>query len=130
MTRVLVVEDDAAIRALLTDLLEGEGFVVSEAACGAQAVRELDLTRPDAIVLDFNLPDMDGRQVAERCCQRFLDAPVPILLVSASPQLWYTAEHLRCFGVQDFVSKPFDLERLMHSLRRLTGARTGLSLAS
>jgi two-component system OmpR family response regulator len=113
MKRVLVVEDDLPIRALLVDFLCCEGYVVSEAASGMDALREMEHVHPDVIVLDVMMPDMDGRAFAVACHQRMRAQQVPILLVSAAPQLWQTANQLRRFGVRGFVSKPFDLDILI-----------------
>ena len=64
---VLIVDDDAGFRASARALLERHGFeVVSEAEDGAGALRQADLLRPDVVLLDVQLPDLDGIEVAER----------------------------------------------------------------
>jgi DNA-binding response OmpR family regulator len=120
MKRVLIVEDDAAIRALLTDVLLTEGYAVREAATGAEALRDLEHERPEAIVLDLMLPDMDGRQVARSCHEQTSGTPIPILLMSALPELWRVAEQLRRCGVLGFMSKPFDVDIFLTAVDRLT----------
>jgi len=130
MTRVLVIEDDHPIRALLTDLLEGEGYSVSEAASGADALRAFEYQRPEAIVLDMTLPDMNGQQIAEMCCLRTQGAPVPILLMSATAQLARPAEQLRRFGVRGFLPKPFDLDKFLLAVECMTAAAPVLAATS
>jgi two-component system, OmpR family, phosphate regulon response regulator OmpR len=116
---VLIVEDDQPIRALLADLLAGEGYVVSEAANGLEGLRALTPSRPDVIVLDLMMPGMDGREFARACYGQSPTRPIPTLLVSASPVLWQTADQLRRFGVRACLAKPFDLGVVLETVDRL-----------
>jgi DNA-binding response OmpR family regulator len=118
MPRVLVVDDEAPIRALLADILEIDGYTVSQAASAAGALRELSHQSPDLMILDFMLPDGDGATVA-RLCNATRDAPIPIMLISAVPYASVVAEQMVQFGVQAFTSKPFDLDALLASVARL-----------
>ncbi len=118
--RVLVVEDDEPIRGLLVDLLQTEGYIVREAATGCAALEEFERELPDAMVLDLMLPDMDGRAIAEQCHRRARANMAPILLMSAAPHVWRTAEQLRRFGVRGFMSKPFDLDIFLAAVARMT----------
>src|SRR5579871_3324120 len=118
--RVLIVEDDMPIQALLSDLFQAEGYAVAAVGSGADALGALRGFAPDAIVLDLRLPDMDGRRIAEGCAARAVGAPVPIILVSAEPNLWHTAEQLRRFGVRGFVAKPFDVDALLSAVEDVT----------
>ena len=118
-TRVLVVEDDETIRNLVVDVLSNEGYAVTQAANGVAALREVAGEKPDAIVLDLMMPVMDGRAFLRAYSTEFPNRPIPIVLVSASPSLWQTAEQLRRFGVRGFVAKPFDLNVLIAAVSRL-----------
>jgi CheY-like chemotaxis protein len=117
--RILIVEDDASIRSLLAEVLHGEGFSVTEAVNGLDALRLLGQLRPDAIVLDVMMPMMDGPTFARACHAQSPRRPIPILLVSASPKLWQTADCLRRYGVRGFVAKPFDLNILVDAVAHL-----------
>jgi two-component system response regulator MprA len=118
--RVLVVEDEPSIRAIITDLLRFEGYEVREAAHGLEALSLLEAWRPDAIVLDLMMPVMDGWAFAEAAHQVLgpTDVP-PILIASASPDLADAAASLRKFGVRAAVAKPFDVDVLLAALERL-----------
>jgi CheY-like chemotaxis protein len=120
MRRVMIVDDDAAIRALLVDVLRAEGYAVDAASDGLDALKELARVHPDLIVLDLMMPAMDGRAFAAACHGRTHGQKVPILLTSASPKLWQVAEQLRRFNVQGFMSKPFDIETFVAAVYRLT----------
>src|ERR687897_3806018 len=76
--RILVVDDDADIRALLRELLERRGFSVTEAADGRQALQELYGRRPDLVLLDVGMPGMDGWTTLERI-RELSDVPVVML---------------------------------------------------
>ncbi len=117
--RILIVEDEVSIRTLLADVLRGEGYAVTEAVNGLDALRVLGQERPDAIVLDVMMPMMDGPTFARACHAQSRTRPIPILLVSASPKLWQTAECLRRYGVRGFVAKPFDLNILVDAVAGL-----------
>jgi CheY-like chemotaxis protein len=115
-TRILIIDDEPAIRQLLTDLLLGEGYLVSEAANGLQALRVLARDRPDAIIIDLMMPLMDGRTFVRQGLTR----SIPTLLMSASPSLRQQAEQLSPFGVRGWIAKPFDVFRLLDLVAELT----------
>jgi two-component system response regulator MprA len=119
-TRILIVDDEPAIRQLVADILLTEGYVVSEAANGFQALSMVSRERPDAIVLDLMMPIMDGPTFVRTCFVQSLARPIPILLTSASPGLRQHADQLRPFGVHAWIAKPFDLIRLLERVAQLT----------
>ena len=119
-SRVLVVEDEPSIRAIVVDLLHFEGYQVREAGHGLEALGLLDAWRPDAIVLDLMMPVMDGWAFAEAAANVLGPTGVPpILIASASPDLAAAAASLRQFGVRAAVAKPFDVDVLLAALERL-----------
>jgi CheY-like chemotaxis protein len=128
--RILIVEDEEPIRSLLADVLRGEGYWISEAANGLDALRALGQERPDAIVLDVMMPMMDGPTFARACHALSPMRPIPILLISASPKLWQTAECLRRYGVRGFVAKPFDLNILTDAVAGLAEPTRALATVS
>src|SRR5690349_12213608 len=122
--RVLVVDDDDTIRAVVRRLAEIAGAQVTEAESGEAALRALYDLRPDIVVLDIDLPGLDGWNVLERMRQ-LTDLPV-VMLSSHADEL----EKVRALqaGADDYVTKPFGpqelLARLQAHVRRAT-ARTG-----
>ena len=118
MPEILVVEDDEAIRGLVTEVLRDDGYVVSEAANGAEALDYVNHHRPDLIVLDLMMPVMDGWTFVERCRRHPCCAAVPIVVTSASHDLPKTAERLRSYGVRTCLAKPFDVEGLLALVER------------
>jgi two-component system, chemotaxis family, chemotaxis protein CheY len=113
-----VVEDDDAIRGVVSDLLREDGYEVYEAINGADAMEQLDERRPDLIVLDLMMPVMDGWQFVEQFRQKSFSSEVPIVVTSASHDLPRTAERLRSLGVRTCLAKPFDVDGLLALVER------------
>ncbi|KQT46308.1 two-component system response regulator [Aureimonas sp. Leaf454] len=122
MTRstVLVVDDEPAIHRFLRPSLVAEGYRVVEARTGAEALDLAATERPDILVLDLGLPDMDGKTVIQRL-RRVSD--VPIVVLSARDR---EAEKVRALdlGADDFVNKPFGVGELMARLRASLRSRS------
>lgn len=118
MPQILVVEDDNAIRGLVTELLRDDGYDVREATNGIEALERLQEQRPDLIVLDLMMPVMDGWRFVEECRREPGCGEVPIVVTSASHDLPRTAEKLRSFGVRTCLAKPFDLDGLLALVER------------
>jgi DNA-binding response OmpR family regulator len=106
---VLVVDDDADIRALVRTLLEKEGATVHEAENGRAALREFHARDPDLVVLDVTMPELDGFEVLERI--RDL-ADVPVLMLTARGQEADRVRGLQA-GADDYVVKPFGRQELV-----------------
>ena len=115
--RVLVVDDDEAIRDLLDDVLELEGYESRSASDGEAALAAAADWTPDLIVLDLMMPKMDGWQFRE--AQRTLPhlRDVPVLVVSASQRARDAYQEM---GAAAVVAKPFDLDELIATVERLT----------
>jgi two-component system LytT family response regulator len=116
--RVLIVDDEAPARALLREMLgaEPEVEIVGEAATGLEAVKAASELRPDAVLLDIEMPKLDGFEVLE-----LLDPQVAVVFVTA-----YDSHAVRAFEVHavDYVLKPYRAERLREALARAR-ARAG-----
>ncbi|MCW3064107.1 MAG: two component transcriptional regulator, winged helix family [Solirubrobacterales bacterium] len=121
-TSVLVVDDEADVRNLIRILLERAGHDVSEAASGREALRRLHAVRPDLVVLDVTMPEMDGWQTLERI--RDL-SDVPVLMLTARAGELDKVRGLKA-GADDYVVKPFGRQELLARvealLRRAGGA--------
>ncbi|MEP7382837.1 MAG: ATPase, T2SS/T4P/T4SS family [Gemmatimonadota bacterium] len=115
---ILLVEDEAPLRLVLRDLLERDGFTVIEAADGIIALDEIDREAPDAIVLDLNLPRLDGYAVLARLRARPATATVPVIVLTAKSD---EDNEVRVFdlGANDFLTKPFRPRALTARLRAL-----------
>jgi len=114
--RVLVVDDDASIRELLSTALEEDGYEVVPAANGQDALAVCERWRPDVIVLDLMMPVMDGWTFAERLRER---DEIPIVVLSAATDL---ARHAKTIGAAAVVGKPFDLDQLLPKVARAAEA--------
>jgi|SRR3954468_3377413 len=109
---VLVVEDNDPLRATVRDLLRWQGYRVTEAADGAQALEVAAAVRPDVIVTDMNMPVMDGATFIQRCRGEPGLDQVPIVVMSAQDESDTSREHLRAAGVSTYLVKPFGVEEL------------------
>ena len=118
---VLVVEDDGETRAVLVRELGSRGYRTQEAADGKSALERWEAARPDVILLDLGLPDMDGLEVIRRVRR---EAMTPIVILSGRYAEREKVEALER-GADDYVTKPFGLEelhaRLRVALRRAAG---------
>lgn len=114
--KVLVVEDDPAVRSSLERSLAFEGYAVVTAADGEAGLTAVADHRPDAVVLDLGLPRVDGLEVCRRLRARGDD--VPILVLTARGALGYRVAGLDA-GADDYLPKPFALEELLARLRAL-----------
>ncbi|MEV6553892.1 response regulator transcription factor [Streptomyces sp. NPDC051597] len=114
--RVLVVDDEAPLSELLSMALRYEGWEVRSAGDGAAAVRSAREFRPDAVILDIMLPDMDGLAVLGRLRRELPD--VPVLFLTAKDAVEDRIAGLTAGG-DDYVTKPFSLEEVVARLRGL-----------
>jgi two-component system OmpR family response regulator len=114
--QVLVVDDEVNIAELIGMALRYEGWEVSLAHTGASAVNLAKQTRPDVVVLDIMLPDIDGLEVLRRV--RSVAAEVPVLFLTAKDAVEDRIAGLTAGG-DDYVTKPFSLEELVARLRGL-----------
>ena len=119
---VLVVDDDASVRAMLGYILDDEGYVVREAVDGAEALEELLVDPPDCMVLDLMMPEVDGVEVLRRRNARSLATGTRVLVLTAKTD---TRDAVWCWelGADEYLTKPVDPERLAREVRMLL-ART------
>jgi DNA-binding response OmpR family regulator len=111
---VLVVDDDAELRSAVAECLEAQGFTTIEAATAGQGVEAADELYPDLILLDLDLPDMDGREACRQMRQRGVAAPI-IMLTAASGDD-DTVQGLEA-GANDYVTKPYKFAVLLARIR-------------
>jgi two-component system response regulator MprA len=121
-SRVLVVDDEPALRESLDRALRAEGYVVDTAHDGAAALERLSEREPDVVVLDVLMPGLDGLETARRV--RASGSRVPILMLTARDGIGDRVAGLDA-GADDYVVKPFALEELLARLRALLRRGSG-----
>jgi DNA-binding NtrC family response regulator len=114
-SEVLLVDDEAAIRFGVGDFLSSKGFRVREAATAAEALEIVRIARPDAMVVDYRLPDGNALDVIQRA--RAIDPRLFIVLLTAYGSIELAVEAVKA-GAEQFLTKPVDLETLLVILRR------------
>jgi CheY-like chemotaxis protein len=119
---VLVVEDDASIREVISDVLEDKGFRVLPAINGSDALQQLEMVRPDVMVLDLLMPVMHGWAFMESYLEKTGGAPIPIVVVSVNPALPRSYNRL---GVSRVVSKPFNVDVLAQAVEQASSQGRG-----
>jgi type II secretory ATPase GspE/PulE/Tfp pilus assembly ATPase PilB-like protein/CheY-like chemotaxis protein len=117
---VLLVEDEEQLRRVMKDLLQREGYTVAEARDGIQALDEVDRHAPDVIILDLNLPGLDGYGVLSQLRSRAATREIPVMVLTAKGD---EDNEVRVFelGADDFVTKPFRARSLTARLEAVLG---------
>jgi type II secretory ATPase GspE/PulE/Tfp pilus assembly ATPase PilB-like protein len=120
--KVLLVDDEDSLRRVMKDLLERDGYQVSEARDGVQALDQVDRVGPDIIVLDLNLPGLDGYGVLSHLRSRPATAAIPVIVLTAKGD---EDNEVRVFelGADDFLTKPFRPRALSARLEAVLGRR-------
>jgi len=116
MAKVLVIDDEPGIRSLLDTLLRRKGYAVVLADGGRKGLELFRRERPDVIVLDLKMPEMDGVTVLQQIRSLNPDQPVIILTGAGTPE---REQQVRTLGVTEFVEKEFSLHRLGNALKRI-----------
>jgi two-component system KDP operon response regulator KdpE len=126
MAHILLVDDEAALTAVLRPVLTAAGHDVTTAASGAEAVRQADLLQPDVVLLDLGLPDQDGKAVIRTIR---IKHDVPIIVISARHQ---EGEKIAALdeGADDYVDKPFEIGELMARIRVVLRRKPGAEAAT
>jgi CheY-like chemotaxis protein len=113
---ILVVDDDRAIRDVVADILESADYRVRTASNGAEALDQIRVESPAAVLLDLMMPIMDGWEFLERCRRRRPCAEVPVAIMSAAHDTALAASKL---DVQGYLTKPFELDAVLAVVGRL-----------
>jgi CheY-like chemotaxis protein len=114
---VLVVDDDPGLQEVLSDILTFEGYDVTVARDGLEALDALDQVDPAVILLDLAMPRMDGYTFAEELARRGLRPRYPIIVLTADGRAQQKAERLQADGV---LEKPFAIPSLLAEVSRVT----------
>ena len=109
---ILVTDDNPASLQLITSILAGKGYRVRPAPDGAMALRSLEARLPDLILLDVNMPDMDGYQVCRRIKMDRASRKIPVIFISGLTETTRKVEGFKAGGV-DYITKPFDNDEVL-----------------
>ena len=123
MATVLIVDDEASVRAMLGYVMLDEGYDIVEAGDGARALDELTVSPPDAMVLDLMMPNVDGFQVLRVRNERGLAPDTRVLVLTAKTG---TQDAVWCWelGADEYLVKPVDPDRLAWEMRNLLARST------
>jgi two-component system, chemotaxis family, chemotaxis protein CheY len=116
MAKILVVDDAAFMRMRCTKLLKDNGYETIEAGNGIEAVKQYQEQKPDGVLMDITMPDMDGIETLKKLMQ--IDSRAKIAMVTAMGQQSLVIEALKS-GAKDFVVKPFDAVRVLAAVKKI-----------
>jgi CheY-like chemotaxis protein len=123
MSKVLIAEDNAVNRELLRELLEMRGYTVVEACDGREALRMIEQTQPDLLLLDIGMPVLDGFAVVGKIRENPLLAQLPVVAVTAYA-MQGDREKILNAKFDGYLSKPVNTQSLAEELDRLLNKRT------
>jgi two-component system, chemotaxis family, chemotaxis protein CheY len=116
LAKILVVDDAAFMRMRCTKLLTDNGFETNEAADGNEAIEKYKEFKPDGVLLDITMPNMDGLSTLKEIIK--MDPGARVAMVSAMGQQSMVMEALKT-GARDFVVKPFDADRVLAAVKKM-----------
>ena len=111
---ILVVDDDPNILDVVAELLDMEGYPVTTASNGAEALVKIDEAPPSLVLLDMRMPVLDGWGFAREVKARGIQLPILVMTAAQNARLW--AEEI---GAQGYVAKPFEVPALLDAVERL-----------
>jgi CheY-like chemotaxis protein len=111
---ILVVDDDPSILAVVTEILDLEGYPVRTAANGAEALRAVEESPPALVLLDMRMPVLDGWGFADALRARGVDLPIVVMTAAQDARRW--SEEI---GAHGYLAKPFELPDLLSVVERL-----------
>ena len=123
MPRILVVDDEPDIVRVVVKIMEARGHQVTTARDGVEALERIAVDPPDVVILDLNLPRLDGYEVCKRIKGDARTAHVPVVMMTAAYVSVEDARTGQRVGADEYVIKPFLREVLIHNVERLLEAR-------
>jgi CheY-like chemotaxis protein len=114
--RILIVDDEEEVRASMREYLESNGFAITEAADGEEALAKAFTEKPDLLLLDLRLPKVDGYQVCQTLKGNPITSVIPIIMVTALNATLQKVKGIE-YGADDYIEKPFDLEELLARIK-------------
>ncbi len=113
--KILIVEDEGAIRDILSYALRKEGFAVVEAATGQDGLSQLDRSKPELVLLDLMLPDMSGFDL---CRKLSANLKIPVIMITAKSDMMDKVLGME-LGADDYITKPFDIREVVARVRAI-----------
>ncbi len=113
MPKILVIDDERAIRNTLREILEYEKYTVEDASSGGEALEKLQSTEFDVVLCDIKMPQMDGIEVLKHIIQQW---DIPVVMISGHGNIETAVEAIK-IGAYDYIAKPLDLNRLLVTVR-------------
>ncbi len=117
--KVLIVDDEPDTLELVKLVLESDGFKTVQAGNGIEALKEVDVSKPDLVILDIMMPDMDGWEVFRKIKEK--DPKMPIAILTAKAQNIDRLLGLHVLKAEDYITKPFGKNELINRVRKLAG---------
>ncbi len=114
--KILIVEDESTTRALLVAELEKVGYQMFHSKDGEEAFQVIKAVRPDLIISDIVMPEMDGNQLIRRVRASGFGKNIPVIVLTSHGQM---QDYFELMGVDDFITKPFDLQDLIARVERV-----------
>jgi len=118
MTKILVVDDAEFLRVRISKMLVGDGYEVIEAENGALALNAYKSQKPDVVLMDITMPEMDGLTALREILS--FDSGAKVVMLTALGQESVVLEAIKS-GAKDFIVKPFERERVVGALQKLIG---------
>ena len=116
---ILICDDAAFMRMMIKDILTKNGYeIAGEAENGAKAVEKYNETKPDLVLMDITMPDMDGIQALKKIKE--IDPNANVIMCSAMGQQAMVIEAIQS-GAKDFIVKPFQAERVLEAVKKVVG---------
>ena len=116
---VLICDDAAFMRVMIKDILTKNGYdVAGEAENGLKAVEKYNETKPDLVMMDITMPEMDGIQALKKI--KAIDANASVVMCSAMGQQAMVIESIQA-GAKDFIVKPFQADRVLEAVKKVVG---------
>lgn len=119
MKKIMLVDDDEGILESAASILKSEGFEVITAKSGEECLEKLREIRPDCIILDVIMPDMDGWRVLRRIKDDKALSSIPVIMLTVRPASTEMLRGKMIKGYADYLMKPFTKESITRSLMRL-----------
>jgi two-component system response regulator VicR len=119
LKKVLIVDDEPDTLELVKLVLESGGFETVLAASGKEALNELEISKPDLVLLDIMMPDMDGWEVFRKIKEH--NVKMPIAILTAKAQNFDRLLGLHVLKADDYITKPFGKNELISRVRKLAG---------
>jgi two-component system, chemotaxis family, chemotaxis protein CheY len=113
--KILITDDSQFMRGILKDLMSSEGHVCIEAEDGNEAIKKVEQEKPDLVLLDIIMPELDGIEVLKK-----IGKETKIIVISAVGQE-KMVEEAKVLGAADYIVKPFDNKKVLETIKKVAG---------